>query len=176
MERPQPNVSAYVGTALLCAGLFYFAARSPRPWTAIGLALTASAAYLATPDLIRHVLISAHHRAARRVGRFLAAPFKALRYLVLTTLALFLGVVLGLEVFVESAGVGAVAVVFVLTIFAALFEFVRWGLRDMARTVSTGGAFDRRLDERFGEGARLTLAGLSFLLGVVLQMIGTYIE
>jgi hypothetical protein len=176
VDRREPHVSALLGTILVGGTFLFFALRSPRPWTALGLALMAFAAYLATPDLIGRPLVAAHHPAARLVGRVLAAPFRTVRYVTLMALALAAGVLIGLGITNNAAATGALAVALAIAFSVGLIEFIRFGVRDMGRTVSSGGHIDARLEERYGPHLRLTIAGLTFLAGTVLQMVGTYVE
>jgi hypothetical protein len=175
VEPREHNVSAFGGAGLVFFALLYLGVQSPHPLAATGLALVAFSALLATPDLIEHVLVALHHPVPRWVGRVLGWPFKVLRVVLWVIFALLLGIALGLGI-VDEPAAGTAGAAAALGLLAGCVEFMRRQLRDLAHAVSTGGDFDRRLEQRFGRSKRWLLAGVMFLAGTALQMLSTFVE
>jgi hypothetical protein len=166
----QQKPSTLLATIVVVVALGYAAYLSPRHLAAAGLACMTASALIAAPELIEHLLVQARHPRLQRATRTVGRGLRTLS-LVLYTLAVVI-------VALVSLG-GAGQAVSISIFFLIVIGFVEISVRQagaIVRDVATGGHVDERLERRFGSSARWSLAGCFFLLGTLIQLVGTFTD
>ena len=175
VARERRSASAVVAALFLFLVMLCFAYLSPQPWTAAGLACMTASALVATPELIQHLLLAGNHPRAQKVAHVISRIFwfaTRFSYVLVAVVALLLVVAAAVGASPWSA---AIAAVLVAAILIAATDFIRRRLEGVVAVIISGGDVDARLRERGGEWHWAVAGGL-FLIGTVLQLIGTFVE
>ena len=174
-DRERASPSAVAAAVFLFVVMLIFAYLSPRPWSAAGLACVSASALVATPELIQRLLLAGSHPRAQKAARAISRVFWfATRFfytvVAFAALLLVVGAASG-----ALAWDRAIAAVLVAGIVIVAGEFVRHQLAGTVAALIGGDVIDERLRERHGEW-HWPVAGALFLVGTVLQLVGTFVE
>ncbi len=172
-QRQAP--SPIIFTVLVSAALLYAAYVSPQRWTAAGLACITASALIATPELVEHLLLTTKSPRAQRVARWLARIFWILTRFGYALLGLVAGALLVSAAFGEVSARDALTSALLVVGVIAGTEILRRRLRGLVADLVSGGELDKALYERHAEWRWLVAGGL-FLVGTLLQLVGTFAE
>jgi hypothetical protein len=167
--------SPLIFTLLVFAALGYAAYLSPQRWSAAGLACITASALVATPELVEHLLLTASHPRAQSAARWISRLTWTIARIVYLAFAVVALLLIGSALVGALSAGAALASVAILIGVVGATEFVRRQLRGIVSDIISGGEVDQQLQKRHGEW-RWPLAGALFLLGTLLQLIGTFVE
>jgi hypothetical protein len=183
MEDREPEVdtaaeatrqpSLVFGILVITSALSYISFQSPHPWSAFGLACMTASALIATPELLKGILQAGGHPRAVRIASVISRGLRRTSFYVYGFLGVIVVVVAAFGQPHVSQAIGAA---FLLGALMGVIELAAWEIRVVAVELVGGGRVDREIGRRFGAHRRWPLAGVFFLAGTLLQLVGTFVE